>query len=79
MEITYTQNQVINSRFAGYDRDKSSIIFEAGGVTVGDDGKFRFIGSFIASIHGKGKYRFGCKFVRTNGIESYEVTHKKIK
>lgn len=78
MEITNGQDHAITLALDYYKRDKSSIIFEAGN-SIKENGEHYFIGSFIAHIYRKGKFRFDCKFETWgNGQKIYSVEHKKI-
>lgn len=80
MKITEYQDYAIRMpiEFEKYNREKSSIIFEAGTEEEYNYHKV-YVGTFIAHIWYKGNYRFDCKIETWgNGKKVYAVTHKKI-
>ena len=84
MRITDSQDAVIALALneqgkTTYNREKSAIIFEAGGAQMANDGREWYIGSFIAKIYRKGTFRFDTKFeLWGNGEQVFCVFHKKI-
>ena len=84
MRITDSQDAVIALALneqgkKPYNREKSSIIFEAGSTQIAEDGREWFIGSFIAHIYRKGKFRFDTRFEKWGNMEQVvSVLHRKI-
>lgn len=78
MVITNAQDKAITLSLDRYDRGRSSILFEGGTTTV-ENGEDHYIGSFIAKIYRKGKYRFDCRFETWgNGQRVYTVDRRKL-
>ena len=79
MEITDGQDYAITLSMDNYNREKSSIIFEAGNTNKDEDGRPYFDGDFIAHIYRKGKFRFTCYFETWgDGSKHYTVERKKL-
>jgi hypothetical protein len=84
MRITASQDAVIALALneqgkTPYNREKSSITFEAGSTQMANDGREWYIGSFIAKIYRKGTFRFDTRFeLWGNGEQVFCVFHKKI-
>lgn len=78
MHITDGQDEAIRLSLDNYDRERSDIIAEGGSDTEWD-GKKYYIGSFVAHVWRKGRYRFDCRFETWgNGERVYSVDMKKV-
>ena len=78
MDITNAQDYAITLSLDKYNRERSSILFEGGTTTI-EEGEERYIGSFIAKIYRKGKFRFDCQIeIWGNGQRVYSVDMRKI-
>ena len=80
MEITNNQDYAIALSLGtfNYNREKSSIIFEAGTNVNDRSGRMVFVGSFIAHLYHRGKFRFDCELEIINGKQYYSIDKKKL-
>lgn len=78
MEITDGQDYAITLSMGNYNREKSSIIFEAGSTNKDKNGIAYFNGDFIAHIYRKGKFRFSCYEAWSDEIRHYHVERRKL-